>query len=70
MGVERIWELGDALFSIDLNILSAVIICNFYCIFVFVQILIHFRFCALGIALEEILSLKLLAPISRIGNTF
>lgn len=69
MGVEGTWELGDALFSIDLNILSAIIICNFYCIFVFAQILIHARFYALGVAFG-VLSLKLLALISsRIGNT-
>lgn len=65
------WELGVALFSIDLNMLSAIITWHFYCIFVFAQKLIHFRFCALGTALGEILSLKFLALISsRIGNTF
>lgn len=59
------------MFSIDMNILSAIIIWNFYCIFVLAQILFHSRLCALGIAHGEILYLKLLALISsRIGNSF
>lgn len=71
MEVEGTWELEDALFSTDLHMFSSIIICHFYCIFVFAQKLIHSRFCAVGIALGEIVSLKLLALISsRTGNTF